>query len=71
MAKISSKRQITLPVDQCEELGIRPGDEVEVFAANGVMTIIKKRSGAAQGLLEHIPIDKRVSDTESLQSSLR
>ncbi len=42
MPKVSVKRQITLPVKQCEALGIEPGDEIESFVANGQLTIIKK-----------------------------
>ncbi len=28
--KITSKRQATLPVDLCREMGIKPGDEISV-----------------------------------------
>ena len=31
MPRVSSKRQITLPVAGCEELGIHAGDDVEMF----------------------------------------
>ncbi len=70
MPKISSKRQITLPVEQCLELGIKPGDEFQSFVADGRITIIKKHPGAAQGILRHIVADASISDEESLQSSL-
>jgi AbrB family looped-hinge helix DNA binding protein len=70
MPIVSAKRQITLPVSQCEALGIEPGDEVESFVANGHITIIKKRKGAAKGLLKGIKIDKSVTDEESRQSAL-
>lgn len=70
MAKVSAKRQITLPVNQCDELGIQPGDEVESFVANGQITIIKKRKGAAKGLLKGIKIDKSMTDEQSLHSAL-
>ncbi len=36
MPKISSKRQITLPIEQCRELGIKPGDEYISFVAAGL-----------------------------------
>ena len=68
MPKVSAKRQITLPINQCEALGIEPGDEVESFVANGHLTIIKKVKGAADGLLKHIKADPSISDEESLQS---
>lgn len=71
MPKISSKRQITLPVDQCVELGLKPGDEYQSFVADGRITIIKKKSGAAQGLLKHIEADSSITDDDSLQSALR
>ncbi len=71
MPKISSKRQITLPVDQCLELGINPGDEYQSFVADGRITIIKKKSGAAQGLLKHIMANSSITDEDSLQSALR
>jgi len=70
MPKVSVKRQITLPINQCEALGIKPGDEVESFVADGHLTIIKKVKGAADGVLKHVKGDPSVTDEESLQSAL-
>jgi bifunctional DNA-binding transcriptional regulator/antitoxin component of YhaV-PrlF toxin-antitoxin module len=70
MPKVSSKRQITLPVDQCRQAGIEPGDEYLSFVADGHITIIKKNPGAAKGILRHVEADTSVSDEESLQSAL-
>jgi bifunctional DNA-binding transcriptional regulator/antitoxin component of YhaV-PrlF toxin-antitoxin module len=71
MPKVSSKRQITLPVDQCRLAGIEPGDEYESFVDNdGHITIVKKMAGAAKGILKGISVDRRVSDEASRQSSL-
>ncbi|WP_257282765.1 AbrB/MazE/SpoVT family DNA-binding domain-containing protein [Endozoicomonas sp. SESOKO1] len=71
MPILSSKRQITLPANQCEELGIQPGDEVECFVADGQITIIKKIKGSAEGILSHIKPQADISDDESLQSGLQ
>jgi len=71
MSKLSSKRQITLPVDQCRELGIEPGDELECFVGNGQLTLIKKTKGAAKGILKHAKGNRRISDKESRQDALR
>lgn len=71
MPKVSAKRQITLPVDQCEALGIEPGDEVESFVADHKITIVKKLKGSAKGLLKHVQIDSSMSDEESKQSVLK
>jgi len=70
MPKVSSKRQITIPVSQCLEANIEPGDEIDTFIFNGQITIVKKETGAAKGILSHIKSDKRYSDGESLQSAL-
>jgi bifunctional DNA-binding transcriptional regulator/antitoxin component of YhaV-PrlF toxin-antitoxin module len=70
MPKVSSKRQITLPVEQCLEVGINPGDEYQSLIADGRITIIKKKPGAAQGILKHIVANASLSDEESLQSAL-
>ena len=70
MPKVSAKRQITLPVGQCEELGIRPGDEVEIFIADGQLTIVKKSMGAARGLLKEVTPKSSMSDEASRQSAM-
>lgn len=71
MPKVSSKRQITLPVEQCRQAHIEPGDEYTSYVDNyGYITIIKKTSGAAKGVLKGVKADKRISDESSLQSAL-
>ena len=70
MPRVSAKRQITLPIDQCREVGIGPGDEYRSFVADGRITIVRKTAGAAKGLLRHITRDPTVSDEESLQDAL-
>ena len=70
MPKVSAKRQITIPIDQCQEMQIKPGDEVETFIHNGQITLVKKEQGAAKGILKDIHAKEQISDEESLQSSL-
>lgn len=70
MPKVSSKRQITIPIDLCHEANIEPGDEIEAYIYNGQITIVKKEKGSAKGILSHIKADKRLSDEQSLQSIL-
>ena len=71
MSKLSSKRQITLPVEYCTELGIEPGDDLEFFVANGHLTAIKKKPGAAKGVLKGLKADISMTDEESRQSAIR
>lgn len=70
MAKISAKRQITIPISLCEEAHIEPGDEVEAFIYNGQITLVKKEKSAAKGILKHINPDKNMGDEESLQYTI-
>jgi len=71
MSKLSAKRQITLPIEQCRELGIEPGDDLEFFVANGTLTAIKQVSGAARGILSHIDVDEAITDEQSRQSAMK
>jgi len=71
MPKVSAKRQITLPVSQCQILGIEPGDDVEIFVADGQLTIVKKHKGAAKGMLSQVQSDTLMTDEESLQSAIQ
>ncbi len=57
MPRVSAKRQITLPIDQCRQAGIEPGDEYESLVFDGHITIIKKTPGAAKGILKHVEGD--------------
>ena len=70
MPKVSAKRQITIPINQCVELGIEPGDEVESFVVDGQLTLVKKVPGAAKGLLGHVQPNGSMSDEESKQSAI-
>jgi len=70
MPKVSTKRQITLPIDICHAANIEPGDEVEAFIYNGQITVVKQEKGAAKGILSDRQSDKRLSDEQSLKSSL-
>lgn len=71
MPKVSAKRQITIPVDLCQEANINPGDDIETFIFNGQITLVKKEKGAAKGLLKNIKINKKYSDNESLSSAIQ
>ena len=70
MPRVGAKRQITLPVDQCREAGIGPGDEYRSFVADGRITIVRKTAGAARGFLRNVAGDPAVSEEESLQDAL-
>ena len=70
MPRVNARRRITLPIDQCREAGIGPGDEYCSFASEGRITITRKTAAAARGRLRHVVGDPDVSDEESLQDAL-
>lgn len=71
MPKVSAKRQITLPIEQCVVAHINAGDDIESFVdRQGVISIIKKHSGAAKGLLKGIKVNADISESKSLESAL-
>ena len=70
MPKVSAKRQITLPADQCRLAGIEPGDECRSFVADGRITIVRQEPGSAWGCMAHLEGDRTVSDEASRQDAL-
>lgn len=71
MSKVSSKRQVTLPVDLCLLAGIGPGDEVSAFVdRQGIISIVKKTVGSSKGLLKDVRKVSNMSDEKSLESAL-
>lgn len=71
MAKVSMKRQITLPAELCSIADIHAGDDVESFVdRQGIISIVKKQTGAAKGVLKNITINNSFSDETSLQSAI-
>ena len=70
MPKISAKRQLTLPANQCRLAGIEPGDECRSFVANGRITIVRQQLGSAWGCLAHLRANETVSDEQSRQDAI-
>jgi AbrB family looped-hinge helix DNA binding protein len=70
MPIISAKRQITLPKELCDQLGINPGDEVDILGYGGKITVLKKVKGASAAILHGRKIHTQFTNEESLQSEL-
>ncbi|MDH4273540.1 MAG: AbrB/MazE/SpoVT family DNA-binding domain-containing protein [Gammaproteobacteria bacterium] len=70
MPVLSPKRQITLPKELCDRLGVNPGDDLDLVEHNGRITVLKKVKGASAGVLKHLKADKRYSDDDSLQDAV-
>ncbi len=69
MPKLSAKRQITLPIAYCQDLGIEPGDEVDIYVHDEHITIVKQTPGRASGVLKKIK-PRRVSEIASRDQAL-
>ena len=72
MSKVSSKMQITLPIDLCMLANIKAGDEVSAFVdRQGIISIVKKTAGSAKGFLRDARMVKNISDESSLKNVMR
>ena len=49
---LRAKRQITLPKELCEELGIKPGDVLEATVEGSTLTVRPKKVAALKALEE-------------------
>jgi AbrB family looped-hinge helix DNA binding protein len=47
--RLTEKGQVTIPVDVREELGLRPGDEVEFVVEDGAAKIVRVASPPQRG----------------------
>ncbi len=65
MATLSSKRQITLPKELCDQAGISPGARFRVFCHNGHITLVKQSDNASIGVLRHLQASLEVTDEAS------
>ncbi|HTA35521.1 MAG TPA: AbrB/MazE/SpoVT family DNA-binding domain-containing protein [Solirubrobacteraceae bacterium] len=65
MPKVSSKNQVTIPVEAMRAAGIRAGDEITVRpAGNGEIVIaargsrVRRHAGIAKGIYEHGELER-------------
>jgi len=49
---LRDKRQLTLPRDICDQLGIQPGDQLTVYVEDGVLLAKPNRAVALEALHE-------------------
>lgn len=47
--RVNSKGQVTIPADLREQIGLRPGDEVDVVADGGTLRIVRREGSATRG----------------------
>lgn len=54
MHKLTSKRQVTIPLSVCKALDLEPGDYVEIFERDGVAHIVRMSDQSLAGSLSHV-----------------
>ncbi len=68
MHKLTRKRQVTIPKAVCTELGLEPGNMVEIFARDGVAHLVRMSNeslaGKFSGLIagKQMPTDKEINE---------
>jgi hypothetical protein len=70
MAILSSKRQITLPKELCDQADIHPGDLFRPVSYNGQITLIKQRQDASVGVLRHLRACAEAAERDSRDQAL-
>jgi len=70
MPILSPKRQVTLPKELCDRIGVGPGDDLLILEHGGRITILRKTKGRSAGLLKGLKADARFSEEASLRDSL-
>lgn len=71
--RLSGKNQITLPVAMTRQLGLKPGDAIELAVTEGAIEVRKRLEGAQlldslQGAMAHVPEWK---DAASIDAYIR
>jgi len=62
---LRSRRRITIPLNICDELGIHPGEDLEVEVINGALVARPRKAVALQALRDIQKAFKRSGITES------
>ena len=70
MATLSSKRQITLPKELCDQADIHPGEQFQLFTHNGHITLIRQKQDASVGVLQHLKARAEISESDSRDHAL-
>jgi AbrB family looped-hinge helix DNA binding protein len=67
ISKLGQRRQVVIPKDICDELGLQEGDFVEVSRVEGLVIIKPKKLVDADDVLtpaQRASIDKRLAEAE-------
>lgn len=71
MHKLTRKRQVTIPKAICIELGLEPGNMVEIFARDGVAHLIKMSDESLAGRFSDFVGDRIMPTQNNIQEAIK
>jgi AbrB family looped-hinge helix DNA binding protein len=71
MHKVTTKRQVTLPLAVCNAMALQPGDYVEVFVRDGVAHIVKMNSDSLSGKFNHLLKNKDLPSLDTMKKIIK
>ena len=71
MHKLTSKRQVTIPKAICSQLGLEPGDRVEVFARDGVAHLIKMSDESLAGKFAEFTKNQKIPASGVIKQAIK
>ena len=71
MHKLTSKRQVTMPKTICNELGLEPGDMVEIFARDGVAHLVRMSDESLAGRFTDLIEGKKMPTGKDMKKAIK
>ena len=71
MHKLTSKRQVTIPKAICSQLGLMPGDWVEVFARDGVAHLVRMSDESLAGKYAKFTHKQKIPSPSAIKRAIK
>ena len=71
MHKLTSKRQVTIPKAICGQLGLEPGDRVEVFARDGVAHLVRMSDESLAGKFAEFTHKQKIPAPADIKQAIK
>jgi AbrB family looped-hinge helix DNA binding protein len=71
MHKLTSKRQVTIPKAICGQLGLEPGDSVEVFARDGVAHLVRMSDESLAGKFAELTNHQKIPAPTAIRQAIK
>ena len=71
MPKLTRKRQVMIPETVCSQLGLEPGDMVEIFARDGVAHLVRMNDKPLAGQFAELANSQDIPSTDDIRQALK